>query len=218
MTSGFPRPRNIFVSKSARIGWNALLGVPEEKSLEKCKLHQSTFNNKPVKIGKRTVIGCNVVIYEGVEVGNDVIIEDGVNIGPDSVIDAKTRICYSAIVCDGVSIGKNCVIAGFVCDEAVVESGCRIFGALLHEQSQPHRDWWQVHEAPPRIKPHCTIGWGALVIGRISVGPYCYVMPGAIVRKSVPPKSIVCRNGEVVSASAWRGKKLRKLITWWNRE
>jgi acetyltransferase-like isoleucine patch superfamily enzyme len=211
----FPRATQLSISKTAWIGPNSQLGVPDERRILTFTPGQKSYRNRPVSIGRKAVVGCNVVIYEGVRIADETIIEDGVCIGPDSVIGRGTRLCYGAIVCDQVSIGENCVVGGFVCDEALVGSGSRIFGALVHEQSQPHRNWWDVHEKAPRVREHTTIGWNAVIVGNITVGPYAYVAAGAVVTKSVATKTVVLPNGTRVPARLWKGRRLRVLIRWW---
>lgn len=213
----FPEATNVHIADSAFVGWNSRLGVPDEPNMLKWPKEAATYKNRKVSIGDNVLIGCNVVIYEGVTIDANVIVEDGVIIGPDSSIGARSRICYAATVCDEVAIGRNCVIGGFVCDGAMVEDGARIFGSLVHEHSQPHKDWWAIKEKAPRIRKHTVVGWGATVIGDVTVGPYCYVLPGAVVRTSVPPKSVYTRDGKIIPAEAWRGSKLKKLIAWWGR-
>lgn len=211
----FPRATKLTISRTARIGRNTHIGVPDEKTLLALPAGQKTFPNRPVSIGKKVCIGCNVIIYEGAQISDHVIIEDGVCVGPDAIIMTGSRLCCTAIVCDNVSIGKNSVIGGFICDEAVVEDGCRIFGALVHEQSQPHRDWWDVHEKPPHIRKHSTIGWNAVIIGNVTVGPFAYIAAGAVINKDVPARTIVSRDGRIIPASKWKGKRLQRLVQWW---
>ncbi len=211
----YPHPRNLQIAPTAWVGDHSVLGAPSEETLRKLRPSDEHFDNAPVVIGERAIIGCHVVLTEGVSIGEGCVIEDFASVGPRSIVGAGTRLCYSAIVGDEVSIGAECVIGGFVCDGAHVGDRSRIFGALVHEQSQPHRGWWEVNEVAPRILAYCTIGWGATVVGGVTVGPCVYVIAGARVTKSVPPKTIVSGSGCFIPAAEWRGERLKDLIQWW---
>lgn len=161
-----------------------------------------------VSIGKSVFVGCFATIYEGVSLEEGAIVGDYCQIGPHSQIGTRSRLCYSAHVCDNVKIGSDCVVGGFVCDDAVIEHGCRIFGDLVHEQSQPHRDWWEVDEAAPRILENSVVGRGAIIIGGVSVGPNAYIAAGAVVTKDVPEGAVVTGVNGIRTSSGWMGKKL----------
>jgi len=163
---------------------------------------------EPVLIGDQVVIGGYASVYEGAVLAPGVIVEDYCRVGPHSRIGRRTRLCYSSHISDSATIGSDCVIAGFVCDGAVVGDSCRIFGALVHEQSQPHMDWWVVNESPPTIHDGTTIGWGAIIVGGISVGPNAYVAAGAIVTKDVPEGVIVTGVNKVTRRESWLGRRL----------
>lgn len=163
---------------------------------------------KTVAIGASVFVGGFVTIYEGTSLEEGVRIADYCQIGPHSHIGERSSLCYSAQLGDNVTIGPDCVIGGFVCDDAVIEQGCRIFGDLVHEQSQPHRDWWAVDEAAPRILANSVVGRGAIIIGGVSVGPNAYVAAGAVVTKNVPEGAVVTGVNSFRTSGGWMGKKL----------
>ncbi|WP_084802082.1 DapH/DapD/GlmU-related protein [Bradyrhizobium sp. Ec3.3] len=213
----FPEPTEVTIAHSARIGKGAILGVPHETRLTSREPteEEGRFCNRVVRIGERTIIGPYVTIFEGVNIGDDVIIEQYSSIGADTRIGTRTRICYRAWICDSVEIEDDCVVGGFVCDEAFVGKGSRIFGNVVHEQSRPHLGWWEVNERAPKIRDHSFVGFGASVVGGISVGPSSYICAGALVTKDVPPLTVVKGINECVPASEWTGGRLQALVQSW---
>ncbi|WP_338848754.1 DapH/DapD/GlmU-related protein [Massilia sp. W12] len=200
----------ISIHQEARIDTTARIGVESEQRLRGSAMDNSKSSN--IIIGRNVLIGGFASIYEGVIVGEDSIIEDQSRIGPFSQIGSGCRVCYQAHISDNVSIGDNCVIASFICDDSVVEDNCRIFGSLVHEQSQPHKGWWDITEAAPKVKKGTVIGWGAIIIGGITIGENSYIAAGAIITKDIPENSIVTGVNKISQKEKWSGKKLTQWI------
>jgi acetyltransferase-like isoleucine patch superfamily enzyme len=176
--------------------------------------HQAS---RPVEIGGGSLIFNQVVLYEGVRLGEGCVVEDRVRIGYDSMIAAGSRVLYGAYICDRVRIGPMCRVAGFICDGTWIGARCSVMGQLVHEYTRPHQDWWAVDEEPPRIEDDTVIGFGAHIIGGVTVGPRSYVAAGATVTKDVPPEHIATGINEFTPADCWSGIGLRDLIEHWRK-
>jgi acetyltransferase-like isoleucine patch superfamily enzyme len=119
---------------------------------------------------------------------------------------------YGVYVCDRVTIGCDTRIGGFVCDGVVIGDRCTVMGQLVHEYSRPHLPWWEVDEAPPVIGEDTVVGFGALVVGGVRIGPRSYVAAGAVVTKDVPPEHVVTGTNRMTPMGHWRGTRLQHLI------
>ncbi|RJQ77662.1 acetyl/acyl transferase [Pseudonocardiaceae bacterium YIM PH 21723] len=201
---------------SVVLGEHCVLGYPKEQRIRAEQQQPGSMSaGSPIVIGPRSLLANHVVIYEGVRIGADCVVEDRVRVGYDCAIGERTRLAYGAYICDRVEIGSDACIAGFVCDGAVIGARSTVMGELVHEYSAPHRDWWEVDEAPPVIEPDSVVGYGARVIGGVRIGPRSYVAAGAIVTKDVPPEHIVTGVNVHTPAANWKGRRLQPLIRSW---
>lgn len=212
-----PGPRGpVQVAASAVIGENCTLGYPKEARLRAMVSgDRLAMAPAPVVIGERCLIFNQVIVYEGVSLGEDCLVEDRVRIGYDCSIGARSRLMYGAYLCDRVICGCDARIAGFICDEATVGDRSTVMGQLVHEYTRPHEPWWDVDEGPPSVAADTVIGFGALVIGPVKVGPGSYVAAGAVVTKDVPPGHVVTDVNVMTPAADWPGRRLRPLLDSW---
>ncbi len=204
----------VMADDSVYCGRNSLIGIPSEESIGKLRDATSPVDLHSVTLGSRTIIGNFVAITEGVHIGHECMVEDYVQVGLCSKIGDRCRLCYSAIVCDAVTIGDDCIVGGFVCDDATIGNGSRTFGLLLHAQSTPQKGWWDVTEPAPTIGTNCVIGMGSVVVGSVEIGSFSYVVAGAVITKCVPAKSIVYGTNTICAIDEWRGSKLHGWIKW----
>lgn len=204
------------------IGHSVVVGYPSESRLEDfqrgldCTLpnSESPFDAvAPTGIGHNCRIGSHVVLYEGTQVGDRVLIDDRCRIGFDCIIGDNTRVVYAAWVCDHVRIGSNCVVAGFVCDRAVIGDNAKAMGTLVHEFTRPQVPWG-LTEPSPQIEERVVVGFDAKIVGGITVGHNSYVAAGAVVTKDVPPKSVVIGVNQIIPWDKWSGAKLSR--DFWN--
>lgn len=148
-------------------------------------------------------------------IGANCVLDDRVRIGYDTRIGDRVRLVHGAYVCDRVEIGDDCRIAGFVCDGVHVGDGSTVMGQLVHEYTQPHLGWWAAYEAPPMIHQQNVGGFGAVVVGAVSIGPRAYVAAGAIVTRDVPPDHIATGVNVLTPTSRWPGTRAQALIAAW---
>lgn len=152
---------------------------------------------KETKINAEVSISSNVIIYEGTEIGSKTQIEDFCRIGEKTRIGENCRIIYGAKIYGYVTIGNKCIIGGFICEDVTIGNSCRIFGELVHdhkikpEKFHDIKKWDKGGEKAPVIQDNVFIGFGAKVIGNISIGKGSYILPNSIVTQDVPKNSIV---------------------------
>ncbi|WP_329243042.1 acetyl/acyl transferase [Actinoallomurus sp. NBC_01490] len=208
-------PRELFaeviIGVGTMIGEQCTLGCPKEARL----LERSAVQGEQVEIDERCLIFNRVVVYEGVHIGRDCVIEDRVRIGYDCRIGPGTRLAYGAYLCDRVVVGSEARVAGFICDGSIIGDRSTVMGELVHEYTQPHRDWWEVDEAPPVIEDDSVVGYGARVIGGVRVGPRSYVAAGAVVTRDVPAEHVVTGVNVQTPIARWSGRRLQGLIQHW---
>lgn len=158
-------------------------------------------------IRKNTYIGYYSTIGTGCKIGHDTIIDDQCIIESKVEIGAHTLIIYRAQICNGVKIGNECIIGGFIGERTSVGDNCRIFGKIVHSQRNPALGWDDDNamEESAVIENHAFIGFDALVIGKVKIGRRAYICAGAIITKDVPSYHIAKGKNEIVYFKDWEG-------------
>lgn len=201
---------------STIVGEQCVLGYPKEARLRAEQTDPGSHRHgEPVFVGERCLLFNQVVIYEGVRVGDACVVEDRVRVGYSCRIGSRTRLLYGAYLCDRVTVGEDARVAGFVCDGSVVGDRSTVMGQLVHEYARPHEGWWEVDEPAPVIEADTVVGYGAVVVGGVRVGPHAYVAAGAVVTKDVAPEHVVTGINGQTPADAWPGWRLQALIRNW---
>lgn len=142
----------------------------------------------PVVLSEGNIIGPYTVLYEGVELRRNVFLEGRCIIRRCSSLGEDTTVYFGAYIGENVSIGNNCKIGGFVCNNAKVENGSAILGSLIHEYPKPGI---KEKEPSPIIRENVLIGMNSLVIGGVQIGANARISAGAIVLKDVPESELV---------------------------
>lgn len=170
-----------------------------------------------VVIGEGCLVFNHVVLYEGCRLGDGCVVEDRVRVGYDARIGQGVRLVYGAFLGDRVQVADGARIAGFVCDGTTIGARSTVMGRLVHEYTRPHLSWWEVDEPSPVIHEETVVGFGALVVGGVSVGPRSYVAAGAVVTKDVPAGHVVTGTNRMMPMSEWSGVRLQELLAHWQR-
>ena len=202
------------------LGENVTIGYPKEARIE--EIQKMNINDEseiiadvsPTFVGDICRIGSQVTIGEGCNIGNNTSIDDHCRIGFNCVIGENTRILYGAFICDRVIIGSGCKIAGFLGDAVEIDDDTTVMGQLVHEYTQPHVSWG-IDEPAPKVKSRAVVGFGAIIVGGVTIGENSYIAAGAIVTKDVPSKSIVVGINDITPADQWRGRKLSSEYWTW---
>ena len=165
-------------------------------------LYDEVVNTKTI-IGEGTILQQGTIIYSGVVLGQNVFCEDNCIIRWDSKIGDNTKIMFTALVSSYITVGKNCRIGGFCCNDAVIGDYTSMFGQLTHSYTKyggGRRD------KAPKIGSQVTTGFGSQVIGDVIIGDGSYLAAGSIVTKNIPPHSVVLYHNEIQSLSNWNGR------------
>lgn len=151
----------------------------------------------PTQIKVNCIIGSHVIIYEATTIETQTQIEDFCRIGEETFIGQNCRVIYGAKIYGNVTIGNNCIVGGFVCEEVEIGNNCRVFGEFVHSHKINPKDfsdlkkWDEGGELAPKVGDNVFIGFGAKIIGGIKIGNGSYILPNSIVTKDIPENSTV---------------------------
>lgn len=160
-----------------------------------------------VKIGENAYIGDYCLIGCDVWLSRGTIVDDFSKIEPGSRIGEKNLIVYGAQICGDAVCGDANVIGGFIGEATHIGNNCRIFGRIVHRQDNPEKPWdnEESMEAAPVIGDNCFIGFGATIIGPVTLASRSYIAAGAIVTRDVPSRTVVVGTNRHVPISEWKG-------------
>lgn len=119
--------------------------------------------------------GCRIADHCHLEVGATGLI----SIGPRTVIGPHTRIMANT----QVRIGARCMISW----------NCSIFDSIGHRMWLEGQDEAEI-EAPITIGDDVWIGPYSIIMKEVTIGNNCIVGAGSVVRRDVPPNSLVYGN------------------------
>ena len=197
----------VAVDPTATVAETAILGSPYRPLLD----GRSLESKGPTIIGPHCFIGDRSSVGAGTTIGASSILHGDVHVETDVSIGERVLLTYRCWVDIGATIGDDCVIAGFVCEQARIGRGSRVFGSLIHAQQDPQAPWDGPGSEgePPVLEQEAFVGWGATVIGPVVLGERAYVAAGAIVSRSVPSRHIAHGNNQVVPYDRWPGALAR---------
>ncbi|MGC1363887.1 MAG: acyltransferase [Silvibacterium sp.] len=139
-----------------------------------------------VKLGQNVRLSRFINLY-GCEVGDETKIGAFVEIQKNATVGKRCKISSHTFVCEGVVIEDNVFIGHGVM--FINDSYPR---ATTPDGSQQTEADWKVERTV--VKKGASIGSGATILSRISIGESAIVGAGAVVTKDVPPNSIVAGN------------------------
>ncbi|MGY8632577.1 DapH/DapD/GlmU-related protein [Bradyrhizobium sp. 14AA] len=172
---------DVSVGHGSSVGAWSIIGHPNHD--------QDIFTDQEtrrVQIGAGVSVGLWALIHEGAVIGDNVQIYDRCTVGSLTRVETGSRLLYGAQVHDGVSIGENCIIAGFIGDNCVIGTGSSVFGSLVHRYDHPGPEKWDVtDEQGPTLGRNVIIGWGAVIVGPISLGDGARVFPNAVLTRNL---------------------------------
>lgn len=140
-------------------------------------VHESSYIDDNVKIGKGTKIWhfCHIlsgsVIGEGCSFGQNCVVGPNVQIGNNVKVQNNISIYEGLIIEDDVFLGPSCVLTN-----------------VTNPRSQVNRK--NLYEKTI-LKRGCTIGANATIVCGITVGRYSFVSAGAVVSKDVSDYALI---------------------------
>lgn len=123
--------------------------------------------------------GCR--IGDNTKIGAFVEIQKNAVVGADCKISSHTFICEGVTIEDGVFIGHGVTFINDIYPRATVEGG----------RLQTEADW---KVEPTLIRKGASIGSGATILARVTVGEGAIVGAGSVVTKDVPGRTVVAGN------------------------
>lgn len=148
--------------------------------------------------------GCYLSIADDVKLGNDVKLSTFINLYGCDIGD-ETKIGAFVEIQKNAKIGKRCKISShtFICEGVTVEDNVFVgHGVTFINDSYPRATTgegqlqteadWKVERT--LIKKGASIGSGATILSRISIGENAIVGAGSVVTKDVPANTIVAGN------------------------
>ena len=139
-----------------------------------------------VKLGKDVRLSKFINLY-GCEIGDEtkigafVEIQKGVKVGRRCKISSHTFICEGVTIEDHVFIGHGVTFTNDVYPRATTATG----------DLQTEKDW---KVEPTLVKKGASIGSGATILPRITIGEHAIVGAGSVVTRNVRPRTIVWGN------------------------
>ncbi len=137
-------------------------------------------------------IGIESIICQGAEIGDGTYIDFGCFVG-DTKIGKNCTISYRAQIYNGIQIGDNSWIAGFVCDNTKIGYNTVFMGKTVHKYNFPPEKLPVTDEVEPAptIGDRVFIGMDAIIIGDVEIGDNARIGAGAVVTKDVEPGETV---------------------------
>ena len=139
-----------------------------------------------VKLGKDVKLSSFINLYgcaigDGTKIGAFVEIQKNANIGRNCKISSHTFICEGVTVEDNVFVGHGVVFINDSYPRATTADG----------GMQTEADW-KVETTV--VKKGASIGSGATILSKVTIGENAIVGAGSVVTKDVPANSIVAGN------------------------
>jgi acetyltransferase-like isoleucine patch superfamily enzyme len=139
-----------------------------------------------VKLGKDVKLSKFINLY-GCEIGDETKIGAFVEIQKKAKVGKRCKISSHTFICEGVTIEDNVFIGHSV--TFINDSYPR--ATTSDGGLQTEKDW---HVEPTLVKKGASIGSGATILARITIGENAIVGAGSVVTKDVPPNKIVAGN------------------------
>ncbi len=139
-----------------------------------------------VKLGRNVKLSKFINLY-GCEIGDETKIGAFVEVQKNAKIGKRCKVSSHTFVCEGVTIEDNVFIGHGV--TFINDSYPRATSA--EGQLQTEADW---KVEPTVVKTGASIGSGATVLSRLTIGRNAIVGAGSIVTKDVPENAIVAGN------------------------
>jgi len=135
-----------------------------------------------VRMGNRVKLAKFVNLY-GCTIGDDVKIGAFVEIQKNAIVGNRCKISSHSFICEGVTIEDDVFIG-----HGVTFTNDLYPRATANGRLQTEADW--VVE-PTLVKKGASIGSGATILARVTIGENAIVGAGSLVSKDVPPNAVV---------------------------
>ena len=138
-----------------------------------------------VKLGKNVKLAKFLILY-GCEIGDETKIGAFVEIQKNASIGCRCKISSHTFICEGVAIEDNVFVG-----HGVVFINDSYPRATAGGELQTQADW-KVEKTV--VKKGASIGSGATILSKVTIGEHAIVGAGSVVTKDVPPNTVVAGN------------------------
>ena len=167
------------------------------KSTGKYFLHESSYIDDNVAIGRDTKIWHFSHVQSGAQIGNNCTLGQNVNIGNNVIIGNNVKIQNNVSVYEGVELEDY-----VFCGPSMVFTNIKIPRSEFPQRGSKHY-------SKTLIKRSVSIGANATILCGVIIGEYALIGSGAVVTKDVPPYALVTGNpGKVVGRVDKKGKRI----------
>jgi UDP-2-acetamido-3-amino-2,3-dideoxy-glucuronate N-acetyltransferase len=156
------------------------------KTLPSVRIHPTAIVESDVRIGAGTAIWDNAHIRRGAEIGADCIVGEKSYIAPDVRVGNRVKINAFVYVCSAVTIEDGVMLSA-----GVIFTNDRYPRATTPDLQQLRTSDPDEHTESTLVREGATIGAGARVGCRLTIGRFAMVGMGAVVTKSVPDFALV---------------------------
>ena len=159
-------------------------------------VHESSYVDKNVVIGKGTKIWHFSHIQSGAEIGDGCSIGQNVNIGNNVKIGNHVKIQNNVSVYEGVELEDY-----VFCGPSMVFTNIKVPRSEFPQQGSEYYK-------KTLVKKSVSIGANATIICGVTIGKYALIGSGAVVTKDIPDYALVIGNpGRVVGMVDKKGNR-----------
>ena len=139
-------------------------------------IHESSYIDKNVIIGKGTKIWHFNNILKDSKIGNNCTLGQNVSLGPNVIIGNRVKIQNNVSVYDGVTLEEG-VFCGPSC--------------VFTNDKNPRSRIVQKKVTRTLVKRYAAIGANATIICGVTIGEYALIGAGTVISKNVQPYALV---------------------------
>ena len=161
-------------------------------------VHESSYVNENVSIGKGTKVWHFSHIQSGAVIGNNCSIGQNVNVGNNVVMGNYVKIQNNVSVYEGVELEDY-----VFCGPSMVFTNIKVPRSEFPQRGSQYY-------SKTIVKKSASIGANATIVCGVTIGEYALIGSGAVITKDVPPYSLVLGNpGRIVGKVDKKGNRVK---------
>jgi len=153
------------------------------------RIHPTAIIERDVTLGEGTSVWDNAHIRHGARLGKECLVGGKTLIAYDVEIGNRVKINSAAYICNGVTIEDGVMISA-----GVIFTNDRFPRAATNDLSQLRSSAPDEHTLPTLVREGATIGAGAIIGCKLTIGRFAMVGMGTVVTRSVPDFHLVIGN------------------------
>ena len=170
-----------------------------DRKIKNFFVHESSYIDDNVKIGRETKIWHFSHIQSGSIIGRNCSIGQNVNVGNNVTIGNGVKIQNNVSVYEGVELEDY-----VFCGPSMVFTNIK-----LPRSEFPQRG--NQYYAKTLVKKSASIGANATIVCGVTIGEYALIGSGTVVTKDIPPYALVVGNpGRVIGIVDKKGNRIDK--------